>query len=147
MFTYKEIKIEDLSAVTEMYVETFNAHPWNDEWTMETAGKRLAQMMNAEGAYGLCAYEDGELCGMILGLSEQYYNGVIFEIKEFCVRNSVRGKGIGSEIYREFEKKLREKKILSVKLFTLRGDATEHFYEKHGFETDEEMILMNKTLE
>lgn len=146
MFTYRDIKTEDLSVISRMYVETFNAHPWNDEWTEETAGKRLSQMLKPEESYGICAYENGELCAMILGCSEQFYNGLIFEIKEFCVRNNVRGKGIGSAIYGEFEKRLREKGIKSVKLFTLRGEATEHFYEKHGFETDEEMIWMNKTL-
>ena len=69
-----------------MYVETFNAPPWNDAWTEETAGKRLGQMAAAETFYGICAFEEEVLCGMVLGFSEQFYDGVLFEIKEFCVK-------------------------------------------------------------
>ena len=40
MLTYKEIEKEDLASLAAMYVETFNAPPWNDAWTPETAGTR-----------------------------------------------------------------------------------------------------------
>ena len=58
MLTYKEIEKEDLASLAAMYVETFNAPPWNDAWTPETAGTRLRQMAEAETFYGICAYEE-----------------------------------------------------------------------------------------
>ena len=146
MLTYKEIEKEDLASLAAMYVETFNAPPWNDAWTPETAGTRLRQMAEAETFYGICAYEEDVLCGMVVGFAEQFYDWVLFEIKEFCVRNTSRGNGIGSEIYREFERRLRERNIENVQLMTLRGNATEHFYEKNGFETDKDLIFMKKQI-
>ena len=83
---------------------------------------------------------------MIFGFAEQFYDGVLFEIKEFCVKNASRGNGIGSAIYREFEKRLRERNIKEIMLMTLRGNATEHFYEKNGFETEKDLIFMKKQL-
>ena len=114
MFTYKEIEKDDLAALAAMYVETFNAPPWNDAWSQETAEIRLRQMAEAKTFYGICAFEGEMLCGMIFGFAEQFYDGVLFEIKEFCVKNASRGNGIGSAIYREFEKRLRERNIKEI---------------------------------
>ena len=56
MFTYKEIEKDDLAALAAMYVETFNAPPWNDAWSQETAEIRLRQMAEAKTFYGICAF-------------------------------------------------------------------------------------------
>lgn len=72
---FEEISLKHLKELAEMYVETFNAEPWNDKWTMETAGKRLHQMINTEDSFGLIAYEDEKPCGMILGCQEQFFDG------------------------------------------------------------------------
>ena len=44
MLTYKEIEKEDLASLAAMYVETFNAPPWNDAWTRRRRETRLRQM-------------------------------------------------------------------------------------------------------
>jgi len=41
MLEYKNISLDDVNDLAEMYVETFNAEPWNDKWTIYTASKRL----------------------------------------------------------------------------------------------------------
>jgi hypothetical protein len=96
MLTYKEITINDIADLSEIFIETFNAPPWNNELTMDTASKRLSQMINVEDFYGLCAYKENVLCGLILGSKEQMHNGITFNIREFCVRNSMRSQGIGA---------------------------------------------------
>lgn len=92
MLIYKEIEKEDLASLAAMYVETFNAPPWNDAWTSETAGTRLRQMAEAETFYGICAYEEDVLCGMVLGFAEQFYDGVLFDssVFETSFRQSAR---------------------------------------------------------
>ena len=143
---YKEIELNDLSEMAALYVETFNAAPWNDQWTMETARKRLHQMISTEDSYGLCAYADGLLCGAILGGMEQFYNGVMFDVKEFWVKNSMRGQGLGTEIFSELEHRLKQKGVNEIILFTSRGDATEHFYHKQNMKSNHDMVFMTKKL-
>lgn len=143
---FKKIDLFSIKDLAAIYVETFNAPPWNDEWTIETASKRLHQMVNCEGFYGIMAYQDEELCGMILGSEEQFYNGVMFNIKEFCVKNEMRSRGIGTKILVEFEKQLKEKQILEIILFTSRDDGTERFYQKRGLESYNGMVMMGKQL-
>ena len=72
---FKQIELSDLNVLVKMYIETFNAGPWNDEWTVETASRRLTQMIKCPDSYGLLAYVDNVPAGMILGAEEQYYNG------------------------------------------------------------------------
>lgn len=143
---YNEITLNDITELTKMYVDTFNVSPWNDEWTLETAAKRLHQMICCEGFYGLAAYRNEVLCGMILGSEEQFYNGIMFNIKEFCVRNDMRNKGIGTKILMEFEERLRNKGVTEVILFTSKSNGTEEFYEKRGLKPYDGMVMMGKQL-
>lgn len=146
MIAYKDMNINDVAEIAKMYIETFNSPPWNDKWTTETATKRLSQMINVEDFYGMCAYIDNQLCGMILGSKEQFFDGVMFNIKEFCVKNSLRGQGIGTEILKEFETRLRNCGIGEIILLTSKGDGTEGFYQKRGLESYNGMVMMGKRL-
>lgn len=143
---FEEINETKIDEVAQMYVETFNAPPWNEKWTIETASKRIKQMINCEDAYGLIAYDREQLCGMILGSEEQFYDGKLFNLKEFCVRNERRNQGLGTEIYAEFEKPLKEKDIDKIFLFTLKNEKTETFYAKRGFYHHSKMIMMGKDI-
>lgn len=143
---FEEIDVTKIGELAQMYVETFNAPPWNDRWTIETASKRIQQMINCEDSYGLIAYDGAELCGMILGSEEQFYDGKMFNLKEFCIKNERRNQGLGTELYTEFEKHLKEKDIYHITLFTLKGEETEAFYTKRGFNYYTNMIMMGKNI-
>ncbi len=43
-----------------------------------------------------------------MGFFEQYCDEKEFIIKEFAIRNMGRGRGLGSQLLMEFEKRLRE---------------------------------------
>lgn len=144
--TYKETALSELDEMATLYIETFNSEPWNDNWTMDTAKKRLYQMINTEDFYGLCAYKDDLLCGVILGGMEQFYNGMMFNVKEFWVKNGMRGLGVGTGIFRELEYRLKEKGVNEIILFTSKGDYTEHFYHKQNMITNDNMVFMVKQL-
>ena len=146
MIIYKELNRAHIREIAEIYVDAFNSEPWNDEWTVESASKRISQMINCEGFYGLVAYEDERLIGMILGNHEYYYNGMHFNIKEFCVDLKLRGKGTGSRLFEEFIKRLKCRGIDEVILLTSKTDGTEGFYKKHGFKGFEGMVIMGKEI-
>jgi len=146
MTKYKELTEQHIKEIAEIYVGEFNSEPWNDEWTIESASKRISQMINCEGFDGLVAYNDGKLAGMILGNHEYYYNGIHFHIKEFCVDLNFRGKGIGSRLFEEFIKRLKSNGINEIILLTSKTEGTEGFYKKHGFKSFEGMVMMGKEI-
>ncbi len=146
MLQYRVFTQEDIPLVAELYVESFNAAPWNDHWTIETASKRLSQMLNRGSAYGLLAYDEDGICGLVVGDEEQFYYGPQFQIREFCVDNNRRGQGLGTKIYQELEQRLKERGIAEIVLYTLRHRATEGFYQRIGFATDENIAFMSKKI-
>ncbi len=141
---YKEMTIEDLDEIIEMYIETFNAPPWNDKWTYETVHLRLSQMINVQDFYGLCVYHQEKLSGIALGSMEQYYDGVRFNFKEFCVRNHLRGYGLGTKLLNELETRLTSMGVYEIMFYTLRHESAQGFYEKRGYSEIKELVIMNK---
>ena len=143
---FKEIDISFFNDLVEVFIEAFNSEPWNDEWTIDSASKRLQQMIRCDGFYGLAAYSEDKLVGLILGNCEYYYDGIDFVVKEFCVDKNIKGKGIGSILLDEFTSRLKNKEIRRIILNTCRGEATEGFYIRKGFNTIEDMICMSKEI-
>lgn len=141
---YRKITAEDVPELAKIYAETFNSDPWYDKWTHKTAEKRLLQMAQNGGFFGLLSFDESGITGMIMGESEQYFDGVIFNIKEFCVKNELRGKGIGTELLAEFERCLKSMGIRETVLMTNLED--EEFYKKRGFHRSRGVIYMGKEL-
>ena len=144
--TYEEMNIGHLAEISKMYVESFNAPLWNDKLTAETAYKRLHQMMSCDGFMGLVCFKDGLLSGMILGNTEHYFDCTHFNIKEFCVRLSLRGCGVGTQLLDAFEQHLATVGIGTVYLFTSRTDETEEFYHKRGYSSWNGMVMMGREI-
>ncbi len=143
----KEISAKDIKEISELFIDSFNNPPWNDEWTHETASRRLIDIINMPGYIGMAYYEENMIVGIIMGRTEQYYNGKHFQIMEFCIRSSMQGNGYGRKLLTLFIEKLKGKDITNVFLLTLHGKSTEGFYENNGFNSDEDMVMMSKKLD
>lgn len=135
-----------LEEVTAMFVTTFNSEPWNEKWTKETASNRLKQWLQWDCSYGLVCYQQGCICGIILGHEEQNFDGITFSIREFCVANGMQGKGIGRSLYSVLETQLQQQNINSVNLLTLNKHQTISFYQKLGYTQSKNSIYMDKSI-
>ncbi|HNW04622.1 MAG TPA: GNAT family N-acetyltransferase [Oscillospiraceae bacterium] len=142
--TFREMRESDLAELGRLYAGAFNAAPWFDKWTEETAARRLSDLLHTPGAFGLIAEEDGAPVGMAAGCAEQYFDGVVFQLKELCVREDLRRRGIGTALMEEYEKRLRAMGIRSALLFTSEEDLP--FYRGRGYAQVDGMILLNKEL-
>ncbi len=140
----KKIVPEMLDELTALFVDTFNAPPWNDEWKTETARTRLRDIMRMPNFCGAAEYRDGKLAGLIMGHSEMSFDGMHFQILEFCVANDMKGHGIGGEMLKNFIDYLDRKGVVSIYLLTMKGEASEDFYASQGFETVNDMCVMSK---
>lgn len=142
----KEISLNDIKEITELFIDSFNNPPWNDKWTYDTASRRLIDIINTPGYFGMSYYHNDILSGIIMGRAEQYYDGRYFQILEFCVRKDMQGKGLGRKLLTEFTDELKCRNVVNVFLMTLHGDSTEGFYKNNGFISDEDMVVMSKKL-
>ena len=71
----KKILPEMLDELTDLFVETFNAPPWNDLWSHESARDRLRDIMRMPNFCGAAEYHEGRLVGLLMGHGEQSYDG------------------------------------------------------------------------
>lgn len=143
---FKVMTRENLDQVVDLYVGAFNGAPWHDKWTVETAKKRLGQMIGCEDSLGLIAYEHNKVVGMALGNKEYYYDAVHFHFKELCVDTTIKGKGIGSQLVDEMVRRVKADGVTEMLLWTLRCNEMLGFYQKQHFKVSDELMIMKRSL-
>lgn len=136
--------IENLDCYAVLFRDVFNGDPWYDQWTEDTARQRLSQFMKTGQFLGFYAEEDGKLLGLICGQREIYYDGPRFCIQEFCVDSRRQGTGCGKQLLEHLSNRLKVEGIHYLYLMTQRGERTQGYYLRRGFETDENLILMHR---
>lgn len=94
----KFMQQDEINEYAVRFKNVFNGEPWNDKWTLETASRRITDMMNTSTFLGMAIYMEKELAGIIFGQEEQWYNGLHFQIQEFCIDKKHQGKGLGSRL-------------------------------------------------
>lgn len=143
-YEISDMDINDLKNYARLFTAVFNEEPWNDRWTEETATIRIENVMNTKTFTGKALYFENDLKGFIYGQREQYYDGVRFQLLEFCVKNTEQGSGYGKALLEALEKELKEAGIVKIYLMTIRGEKTEGYYKKRGYALSDSMIIMEK---
>ena len=144
--TYKNYEEKYLDKMIQIFINSFNAAPWNDKWTPAVVEKRLLQIINTEGYQGLLAFEDDKMVGLILGVEEYTYQGREFVIKELCVDTATKGKGVGTSLLQELETRLQSQGYDKITLMTLKSSATLGFYKKQNYKETPTLVYMEKSL-
>jgi aminoglycoside 6'-N-acetyltransferase I len=140
------IKEEHILKCSELYLMVFNGEPWKDKWTIETANKRLKDIYNSPNFQGMLYLIEGQVKGAIFGNYEQFYDGIHYNLKEMFISQELQGKGIGSQIIKELEEKLKKLNVTTIILFTSKGNKTSRFYLKNGFSEWDDMAIMGKEI-
>jgi GNAT superfamily N-acetyltransferase len=138
------LTIEDLSECALLYVQVFNSAPWNDQWTVEKAHKRLLDIHDSPGFVGLKFMMEGQIKGAVLGNREQWFKGMHYNLREMLVSNELQGSGFGTQLIHALEKELKGLDVGSIYLFTSKENGTERFYLKNGFSEYGFMVMMGK---
>lgn len=143
--TFKDMDIAEINEYAELFMSVYNSAPWNDSWTTLTARLRLGGLLGTGTCVGKAAYEDERLIGMILGQKEHFFDGVHFQIQEFCVRLENRGCGCGSRLLSALRGELSSIGAVGVYLIARRGESTEGWYRRRGFiASDDEIVMSGK---
>lgn len=135
-------RVEHLDDCAHLFMTAFNAEPWNDKYTFDTARKQLAWHLKVPGCVGLISVRDG-LVAFAIGYREPTDVGEVFHLSIFCVRPDVQRTGVGSRMLDRLEERLGKSGVNTVYLGTNRGTPAEAFYRVHGYEVSDEEIVMS----
>ena len=136
---------DHLDECARLLVTTFNAEPWNDSYTHDTARKQLAWHPEVPGCLGLVSAEDG-IVAFALGYREPTDVGDVYQLSIFCVKPDAQRTGVGTRLLSHLEERLVETGVKTVYLGTRRGTPAEAFYAKHGYGASAEDIEMSRDL-
>jgi aminoglycoside 6'-N-acetyltransferase I len=122
----------DLDACAALYVETFNAPPWNEVWGLDDARQRLGDFFTTPRSHGVGVFDDGDdLLGFALGHEERSGSEDHFLLQEMCVRATQQRHGHGSQLVASLTETLAH--VRHWYLLTARESAASAFYERQGF--------------
>src|SRR3712207_8792666 len=99
------LREEHLDECAHLFVWTFNAEPWNQSWTLETAQKKLAWTLGVPGFLGWGSLDD-RIVAFAAGYRQQEDEGEVFYLAILCVGPKAQGTGVGSRLTGHLEEQL-----------------------------------------
>ena len=138
-------KAEHLDECAHLLKITFNAEPWNDKYTLDTAKAQLVWHLRVPGCEGLVSVSDG-IVALAIGYGLPTDVERVFNLSIFCVRPDAQRSGVGTRLLWNLEERLGKSGIQTVFLDTRKGTPAEAFYKKHGYVTNEADIEMRHEL-
>ncbi len=134
MIILKELSIEDIEEIKQLFVEVFTNEPWNDDWSdPKQLHEYLIDLIDNRNSMTFGLYEDDYLIGLSMGSILHFHNGTEYYIFEFCIKEEKQGKGIGTEFLKKIEDFIKEKQVSIIFLQTERTVPAYGFYKKNGF--------------
>ena len=137
--------LDHLDDCAHLFMIAFNAEPWNDKYTLDTAKKQLDWHLRVPGCVGLVSVNDG-IVAFAIGYREPTDVGDVYQLSIFCVRPDVQRTGVGTRLLNRLEERLDKSEVNTIYLGTNKGTPAEAFYRKHGYEVSEEEIVMSRDL-
>jgi len=135
------LREEHLDECARLFVSTFNAEPWNQRWTLETAQKKLAWTLGVPEFLGWVSLDDG-IVAFAAGYRQQEDEGEVFYLAILCVGPEAQGTGVGSRLTGHLEGELKKGGVNKIDLLTRRDKPAQAFYRKHAYKVSDEEIVM-----
>ncbi|UQN08434.1 GNAT family N-acetyltransferase [Deinococcus sp. QL22] len=132
----------DLPNVTQVFIATFNAAPWGESWTQETASNCLKEMLMLPRSVAWGAWENDQCLGAALGHDQQKDTALTHEIKEVFVNPQRQGQGIGKNLLNAYIEAVLGRGVKSIYLLTAQDSDAEAFYQRAEFRRARRQIVL-----
>lgn len=137
----KILESTDISQCTKVYIDAYNAEPWNEEYEPEAVEAYISAYLKSDVKCCFAAVEQEQMVGVALGLIVPCIEGPYLRIEDFCIHPDTQRKGCGSAFMELILKEAGKLGCDSVLLGTQRNYPSHHFYLKNGFEEIESVLL------
>ena len=81
----RKILKSDLEELAKLMVSVYNAPPWNNKWTAETAMESLTDISDFPKFFGNVIVDGNKIIGAIIGHIRRYATESTFYIDEFFI--------------------------------------------------------------
>lgn len=141
------VKMEEnmIDDYVNVYIETFTKEPWNDVYESREQVVRFFQNHFRNNYFiGYVVMLEDKIVGLSVGMKKPWIEGMEYYVDEFCISYEMQGRGIGSWFMEAIEKDIKNKGMNAMILNTEKDYPSRKFYEKNGFKTLGDLIVLGK---
>lgn len=128
----KELTLADMDALISLYIAYYNGHEGSC-WTDATVRRRMRQVITREDSFGLTLWEGNQPLGFLMGYYEQFDDGEAYDLVEIVVDENHQGRGFGTALMQELEKRATERGALLVQTEAVADERHDRFYGRLGY--------------
>jgi len=128
---FVELSPNDIEPCARLYVATFNAPPWNENWNIKGALERIQFLMGIPTSLGFKLIQNQEIVGFWIGYIRVGFDEL--HIEEVVVHPNHQKKGLGKKLVSSVEETASKKALKKITLCTLVDSYIEKFYGGLGF--------------
>lgn len=136
---------DKLNECVNLFIQTFSQEPWNDVYESKDQVKDFFENhMKNNYFVGYVGMVDNEVIALSIGMTKPWINGMEYYIDEFCISTKLQRQGIGSKFLDLIEQDIKLRGMNAMILNTERNYPSRKFYEKNGFQTFEDLVILAK---
>ena len=136
---------EHIEECVDLFIDVFTKSPWNDTYSSREQVINFFQSHIANNYFvGYILKEKTSVIAMSIGMKKPWINGMEYYIDQFCVKEDLQGKGIGSYFLKLIEHEIKIEKMNAIILNTEKGFPAEKFYLKNGFKSVDGLVTFIK---
>jgi aminoglycoside 6'-N-acetyltransferase I len=140
--TIRSLLPSDISTCATLFSTVFSAAPWHENWTNESARRRLDDCAATPNFIGVLAEDDKGTAGFAVGYLQHYMDERHYFLLELCIDTHRQRQDVGTTLMNALTTRIKEAGANRAYTLTARDTATQKFYEKAGFYVSPKMILM-----
>lgn len=141
----RELIMEDVPKVADIYVKAYAEGDWNEKWDWGDAAQRIKEIVSSPQCKGGVCELEGKIVGCILFEILTWHIGKQLEVKEIFVAPSFQGKGIGKKLLEYAETWGNRVGTSELFLWTNKSRKLMDFYSNVGYREDAKTIQFIKT--
>ena len=141
--TINKFDITTLDDCVDLYIKTYAAPPWNESWESRDVVVDYIRKWSSNNFFvGFVAKRDGKIVAVCFGYEQPYTKGAEYFINDFFVDPDLQRQGVGAALMDGVKDELKMLGIPAIMLRTNRGIPAHSFYEKLGFFTLDDAVVM-----
>jgi ribosomal protein S18 acetylase RimI-like enzyme len=140
----KKAKKDDLKEISRIFLEETARPPYCQKWNNETALLKTTELFKKGKIY--LVITENETAGFIVLIEEMGIKEKGVRIEELWLKKRFQGKGIGTELMRYLELKLKKENVDEISLISNKYSKAFKFYKKLNYIPHTKHVFMTKKL-
>lgn len=140
----RKLSKSDIDHCSRILMNSYSKKPYFEKFDINYAKQYIEQKYNCCQKTCFVAVIKNEIVGFVFWQISAWGKGKQAVLEEIVVNPNHQGKGVGSELFRYSEDKIRKAKVQSTMLWAKNDENLLKFHQKNGFIIADDYVVMFK---